>query len=507
MTKTNFEKLVRWDADFYKEQSADECIVCLTEQEVYLVGQIIDSLRWFGTRWIGDLTGLDFDLIASNLEGKLADRLTCQNVTQLLERIEQLSDKIDVIFEQTLDETSVPPLTDETTFEDLFTPTEVAENLSVEVDICDDDGKSAIYSGVRELVNFIHANNADALEKISQVGNLADQASRLISGVPLVGLLPFDEAVEFVGFLIQELEDEYQATVDEELLQTTICDLFCIAVQNDCKLDYNDILDYFSGKIDTSAMGYAMGFADLVQFLLTGTFSGDDFFYIMCLIQFIAVALGEHFFNIGSREAYLIRMEAGLNSPDADWMLLCDECPAFVWVIDKDFTKSGMGNGWSIQVDGIGVAGVMDGTNGLKGVDRAAQDSITAKALYTFGEAVDLLNVRSIMRMDTVTGGSSCFTRHRRYETTNNAAPFSDLGGSGSYSGSLTNVIRNRCNDVDNGTNITRWIEIHNNGEYTVAGDVYIEKVQIVGRDIGNPKPVGSKWIKLSDMEDCAGWA
>ena len=94
MTRTNFDKLIRWDADFYKSLTDDDCIVCLTEREVYLAGQILDALRWKNTRWIGNIVGLDFDDIADKLEYKFEERMTCKDVSDIFQKIANLESKI-----------------------------------------------------------------------------------------------------------------------------------------------------------------------------------------------------------------------------------------------------------------------------------------------------------------------------------------------------------------------------------------------------------------------------
>jgi hypothetical protein len=63
--KSNF-KALQWYSDFYNSRSDEECVICLTERQVYLIGIIIDSLGW-STRWIGDISGLDLERIAADL--------------------------------------------------------------------------------------------------------------------------------------------------------------------------------------------------------------------------------------------------------------------------------------------------------------------------------------------------------------------------------------------------------------------------------------------------------
>jgi hypothetical protein len=340
MTKTNFEKLVRWDADYYKELTDDDCIVCLTEREVYLVGQIIDMIKWSNTRWVGNLLGLDFDAIAGALEYKLSERMTCQNITTLLQKITQLEAKIDYVFNETVvNEGDTPFSPDTTVMDDVFTPEEMQTgDMAVQADICDNDGKSAIYGAVSEVVRYIVGLNTDLLQRFEQsVGNLAEQAETLLSAFPPTDLLAVDEVAKYTAFLTQELQEEYEATVDEELIQTTICDIFCIASANNCTLTMWDIYNYFGSKVDPTFTNAALTYANLVNFAFTGTFAGDMYFHYLCYFQLASAAFNGAVTGDGL-EAYERQIAAGFNSPDADWMIHCVECPPLYRLYTVDFS-------------------------------------------------------------------------------------------------------------------------------------------------------------------------
>jgi len=378
MTKTNFDKLVRWDADYYKSLTDDDCIVCLTEREVYLVGQILDMLRWKNTRWVGNLIGLDFDLIASNLEYKLSERMTCQNISTLLEKITTLENKIDYVFNSTATDNGDTPPTESTPAWDETTPEEFAEEFSISTDGCDTDDKDAIYAGIYQLVRYVNQVNIDALQSMSQLGNLASQIDKLISAAT-GGLTPFDEVASYVEFLMTELIDEYEATVDEALLETVTCDLFCIAIDSNCTINLSDVINYYGSKIGSTALDLTNSLLNVMQFAATGTFSGDEYFYFMTTFQFITVALTDHFFDVDSMENYKTQILAGMNSPDNDWTLLCDECPPIYRLLTHNFAY-GMGEfefliapgGSSCPGDTLGI--VESGR--IKGVHCGAQNAI-----------------------------------------------------------------------------------------------------------------------------------
>ena len=339
---TNFDKLVRWDADYYKDLTDDDCIICVTEREVYIIGQIIEMIKWSRTRWIGDILGLDFDLIASNLEYKLAERMTCQNVTTLLQKITELEQKIDYVFNETAineGDTDIIYNPETTVIDDVHTPEELAD-FGVQADVCDTSGKDAVYGAVNQLVRYIVQRNVDFLEQVNQAGNTPDQIARVVSAVPGIGILPIDEIFDWVSFISEELEDEYNATVDEALIQQVVCDLFCIAVASGCTLDFNDVYNYFASKVSATFSNAATTFLNLVQFGINGTFTGDDYFFYMSYFQLATVGLGQFYLGTNSLNDYAYQARAGMNSPDNDWSIFCIDCPDLYRLKIWDFTAS-----------------------------------------------------------------------------------------------------------------------------------------------------------------------
>ena len=230
---------------------------------------------------------------------------------------------------------------DTTTVPDIFPPAEQLDNIGdLEYVGCDPD---EIWGAINSLVDYIHKTNLDFLQNVAQATNLAAQIERAIAATPVIGWFPADEAAGLVDWYANEANGEYLATVDEALLQQTKCDLFCIATSGGrCGLNYLDLINYFSSHVPASAGQFVDTLSNLILFAITGTFSGDDYFYYMCYFQLAVAAIGEKFFNTRGRETYSIYMAAGKNSPDSDWMLFCDAC-VDAYYIEYDFTQSDHG--------------------------------------------------------------------------------------------------------------------------------------------------------------------
>jgi len=342
---TNFDKLTRWDADFYKSLTDDDCIVCLSEKQIYVLGQVIEQVTWIRTRWTGDITELDFDEIASDINYRLSERMTCETLTTLLNTVNNLTTLVQNLQTQLSD--YINPDADyditSTSVNDILTPSEL-EEFGVSTDGCDSADRDEIYGAVSQLVRYINQRNVDFLQNFSQTSGLPENLSRLISATPIVGLLPADEAVDYVSFLLNEVVDEYDATVDEALLQQTICDIFCIAVNNGCSLDFNDVFNYFSSKVDPNFSNTSTTFLDLVQFGISGTFTSDMYFYFMCYFQLLTIGSGQYWLGLNTLNDYAYQTRAGLNSPDNDWSIFCISCPTQYRLWTHDFAIDGQGD-------------------------------------------------------------------------------------------------------------------------------------------------------------------
>jgi len=328
MTRTNFEKLTSFDADFYAALTDNDCIVCLTERQVYILGQTLEQITWLRTRWVGNTTGLDVDEISSEIQYRLAERMTCETLTTILVTIEGMQVQIQSILSEIAEDNIAPEFdVDTTTVSNVYSESELTD-LGVTAATCDNAGKDAIYGAVKQLVSYITQNNTDFLEEIEQhVGNTAELASTLTAAFPPTNLLAIDDLADQLQFLVEELLEEYNATVDEELIQTTICDLFCIAVDNDCHIDFNLIFDYFGSFLPSTPSQAITTWANVMQFAVIGNFSGNQYFYYLCWLQLFAALTGNGLYGTVTINSYALQLRAGLNTPDADWSIFCIDCP------------------------------------------------------------------------------------------------------------------------------------------------------------------------------------
>jgi hypothetical protein len=385
---------------------------------------------------------------------------------------------------------------------DYNTPQEL-QDVGAAAETCDTAGKDAIYGACRSLVDYIHAVNLDVLQEIGQAANLPDQVNRLISAIPGVGLLPFDEAFSYAAFLVNELTDEYNATVDEELLQNVTCDLFCLSVANNCRLDMFDVFNYFSGKFPGELSTYTTTLAQMVQFAITGTFTGDDYFYFLCAFQLLIAGLDQKILSNQGFTPYAMQIRAGLNSPDNDWSIFCVDCPDFeFWVLEHDFRHAGLGD-FYIQTIGSTVRGNLtsNGVESAVNTPGVGEQQESIAVILNFDVPYDIETMDALWKQEVQSSGSANLVTFQGASAVDFVTIIANYQNHG-FVGSATPVDQKDCNEVGvAGAFNCRSVRYFLNCEEGFDPKMTLQKIRIVGRDNGNGKPVGSVWRET--IPDC----
>jgi len=184
-----------------------------------------------------------------------------------------------------------------------------------------------LFAGITSIVDTMHNNNKDFLEVMALAATQTKRVSTAISAIPVIGLLPVDEIVDWVGKMQAEVLTNYDAEWTTEVKDEYRCGLFCIARNHtDCVLSYDDIFAYIQTRL-----GHALDplniLGSLVQYTILGTWSGTTVVDIMMLNQIgIWKVAGQW---LGSVIRSLETVAAlGKDTPDPDWEILCEDCPA-----------------------------------------------------------------------------------------------------------------------------------------------------------------------------------
>lgn len=207
---------------------------------------------------------------------------------------------------------------------------------------CDYD---VLFAGITSIVDTMHGNNKDFLEVMALAATQIKRLASAISAIPVIGLLPVDEIVDWVGKMQAEVLTNYDAEWTIDVKDAYRCGLFCIAKSHeDCSLSYDDIQAFITERLG-AALDPLHLLEATIQYTILGTWSGTTIVDIMMLNQInIWKVAGEW---MGSIIRTLETVAAlGADTPDPDWEILCEDCPS----------------GWCVR---------LDPANGLNGVFEA----------------------------------------------------------------------------------------------------------------------------------------
>jgi hypothetical protein len=213
----------------------------------------------------------------------------------------------------------------------------------------------------KALWNFLNQQNVDFLENLDEATNTGEQLARMMSGIPLFGLLPFDEITDWLASLGEYNLDAYNASITAAINEQIWCDLFCLAQDNNCSLTFEQIWDYFVDKfggLNFPTLGAT--FAELAIYMVTGSYLNDRIVYLWTLIQLGVAFIGGRFLGTNSMNEIAIHAQTG--DADNDWVLLCDPCHS-PFIYERDFTVNN--GGWqSDPRDGSGWSASYNTTQG-----------------------------------------------------------------------------------------------------------------------------------------------
>jgi len=207
--------------------------------------------------------------------------------------------------------------------------------------------KDATWGYVDALWNFIHTNNVDFLQQLNEATNQAGQINTLLSFIPAFEQIPVSDILEWIENLGEYNLDAYNASVTVAIQDQIRCDLFCIAVNNNCSITFGDVYEYFEaqfGGLNAPTLGAT--FLELVIFMITGNYPNDRIIYLWSLVQLGFAFIGAEFLGINSISQYAIQAQNG--DPDNNWSLLCAPCVAS-WSKSWDFTLGSFASdGWAV---------------------------------------------------------------------------------------------------------------------------------------------------------------
>lgn len=175
------------------------------------------------------------------------------------------------------------------------------------------------------IIDQLNTNNEDFLQILEAATNNAERAQNVVSAIPVVGLLPVDEAIEFIDQLVEEIQENYLAQYTTSVRDELRCALFCAAKEaEDCIISFDmltkifeDRLNYYLDPVHTVEA--------LVQYFVSGTWAGTTVVDIMTLIQVAFWREASNWLGVNIRTLQIVARLA-FDNPDPDWEILCEDC-------------------------------------------------------------------------------------------------------------------------------------------------------------------------------------
>jgi len=271
------------------------------------------------------------------------------------------------------------------------------DTLAFDVEGCDED---TIYGYCVALWQYINGNTIDALQKVAEATNASEQLSKILTTViPGMELLPVDEVLGWIESFGNYNLEAYEASITIGLEQQIICDLFCLALDNDCHLDFGQVYQYFIDEMGGVDVPTALAtFGEWVYFMVVGSYPTDRIVYLWSAFQLALAFMGQKFLGLSTVTRYALVAQAG--DPDDDWMTLCDECVntwSMSWLLDNG---NPTGDGWTIDQGTYS-----DTPDKITGV--SLSDAKYIQLTYTFDETVVITGVTYTVDIKSPTNGNN----------------------------------------------------------------------------------------------------
>jgi len=218
---------------------------------------------------------------------------------------------------------------------------------------CDLD---VLFAMCTAIIDQLHINNQDFLEILEVASNPTERARNVISAIPGIGLLPIDEAIEFINQMVEEIQENYDAQWTTSVRDELRCALFCAAKDApDCIVTFDMMTQIFEDRLNyyLDPVNTVLAF---VQYFVTSTWAGTTVVDIMMLCQIAFWREASNWLGVNIRTLQIVARLV-IDNPDPDWEILCTECATPPVQDCYDFVGSEAGwAGWPHPISGLPAA-------------------------------------------------------------------------------------------------------------------------------------------------------
>lgn len=292
-----------------------------------------------------------------------------------------------------------------------FTPSASSQEI-LDLPGCD---KDKLWAGIRDgIVSRLDDNARNFLEEITAQADQVERAAGIIARIPLVGEVVAETIKQF-SEIAPDLLNLFNAYSSLDHMDDIACDLFEM-VCADCRYPtFDEVIDYYANFGISGIEDYRTLALKAVTDLLIGSalIAAQVCYFTIILYEMYILALGSLFNKYRGIRSLEIWASFAEDSPNDNWMILCDGCAAAGFAYYVDFTSADLG-AYTIEEGthavGTGVTSVWNGTVTATNVLLTLSESWSIKRFavkYTrasFGSALDDLRIIAYQTYPSATG-------------------------------------------------------------------------------------------------------
>lgn len=236
------------------------------------------------------------------------------------------------------------------------------------IGVIEDCNNDKLWGAIRYgVVAYLEDNALNFLEDLNTIADKGQRASRLVSGIPIVGDMLSATVSEFAE-VIPDLLNLFNSYASETVRDNIACELFQIGC-NDCVLPtYGDLIGYYSafgvtGFDDIEDMAFQLATDLLVG---TSTLTGSIVYHTIIAYELAILYVGARFNQALGFKMLDIWADIGEDFASDNWEILCGGC-GDTGIYEYDFTVSDCnfllsGAGRGAYVAGVGWRSTNDGS-------------------------------------------------------------------------------------------------------------------------------------------------
>jgi hypothetical protein len=308
----------------------------------------------WSSRWSGDVSDLDLDAIAGDMEFTLLDEIevetmSCEDIANCIETEETVQN---AITEAIQNEGYIPDAT--TNLSDDEPPPTISQadkdkNLLPEELVSDCTGQPELAMGLaREVVREMNENSEDLLELLEYATNTLEAWANISSNIPAALTNVITVALDWVDWLLETFGELYEAAYTQSVEDELACAIFCHIMDN-CSLSLTDLQTIYGNEASIGTP--PSGLIETVEFIYDIAVSADKIAVAAFHYQLISLMSWGKIAALSP--VYFKSLLAATVGADYSYEDLCDDCvspsPTTYWAIVHDF-RLGAQNGTTVAI-------------------------------------------------------------------------------------------------------------------------------------------------------------